>query len=44
MGDVSGEVTHHRGVLFDAFFIRDDFHIVECTAETLAVEYVVYLG
>ena len=29
---------------FDAFFIRDEFHIAICTAETLAVEYVVYVG
>ena len=41
---MSGEVTHHHVVLFDAFFIRDDFHVADCTAETLAVEYVVYLG
>ena len=30
--------------LFGAFFIKDDFHIAYCTAETLVVEYVVYLG
>ena len=42
--DENGEVTHYHVVLFGAFLIRDDFHIADCTAETLAVEYVVYLG
>ena len=36
--------SHYHVVLFGAFLIRDDFHIADCTAETLAVEYVVYLG
>ena len=43
-GDVSGEVAHYHVVLFDAFSLRDDFHIADCTAETLRVVYVIYLG
>ena len=31
-------------MLFEAFFLRDGFHIADCTADTLWVEYVVYLG
>ena len=37
-GGVSGEVTHYHLVLFDAFFIRNDFHVPDCTAETIAKE------
>ena len=44
MGDVSREVIHHHVLLFDAFFIRDDFHMADCTAESLEVEYVIFLG
>ena len=33
-GNVSGKVTHYSVVLFDTFFIRDDFHIPDCNAET----------
>ena len=29
--------------MFDTFFLRDDFHIADCSAETLWVEYVVCL-
>ena len=41
---MSGEVTHYHAVFFDAFLAGDDFHICNCTAETFAIEYVVYLG
>ena len=43
-GDVSREVTHYPVMLFDAFFIRDDFHIADCTAETLAIKNVCSLS
>ena len=38
MGNVSGEVTHYNVVLFDAFFIRDDLHVPDCTAKTIAIK------
>ena len=44
MGDVYGEVTHYHVVVFDSLLIRDDFDVADCTAETLVVENVVYLG
>ena len=44
MGVVSGEAAHNHVVLFDSFFLRGDFHIADCTAETLGVEYVVNRG
>ena len=40
-GDVSGEVTHNHMVLFDALLIKDDSHVGDCIAKTLAIEYVV---
>ena len=40
-GDVSGEVTHYHILLSDTFFIRDDFHVPDCTAESLAIKNVV---
>ena len=44
MGYVGSKVAQYHVVLFDAFFLRDDFHIADCSAETLAGECVVYLG
>ena len=38
---VNGEDAHNHVVLFDALFVRDDFHVADCSAETLAIEYVV---
>ena len=35
---------HYHVMLFDAFFLRDGFHIADCTAETLGLKYVVNLG
>ena len=34
---VSGEVAHTHVVLFDALFVRDDFHVADCSAENLAI-------
>ena len=34
-GDVSREVAHYHVVLFDTFFLRDDFHVADCTAESV---------
>ena len=31
-------------VLFDAFLVRDEFYVADCTAETLSIEFVVWLG
>ena len=39
-GVVSGEAAHYCVVLFDSFFLGGDFHIADCTAEILGVEYV----
>ena len=43
-GDVNGEVTNYHVVLFDALLCRYDFHVANCTAETLAIKSVVKLG
>ena len=39
-GGLSGEITHWHVVLFDTLLIRKDFHIADCAAETVAIEYV----
>ena len=39
--DVSREVIRYHVVLFDALFFGNDFHVTDCTAETLAIEYAV---
>ena len=40
---MDGEVAHNQVMLLDTLLILDDFHVIDCSAETLAVEYVVQL-
>ena len=40
MWDECSEVTHYHWVFCDALFIKNNFYIADCAAETLTLEYV----
>ena len=44
VGDVSCEIAHYQVMLLDALLVRDDFHIADCVAETLAIKHVAVLN